>query len=749
MIPLRSKYFWVVLASLFLLVLISFRGVLENGFVLNWDDFEYVTENPMIQKWDSAHLLEMFTSFHSANWHPLTWISHALDYQLYGLDPWGHHLTSLILHGLNTCGVFVLFVLMASVGREEDVCDYRVWAGGVFAALLFGLHPLRIESVAWISERKDLLCSFFYFAAIGAYFFYVREKKRGGYGVLAFLFTLALMSKPMAVTLPVVLLLLDVFPLGRLRTIKGLPLVLQEKIPLFVLSLAGVVMTLMAQGSTGAIRTLSETSLLERVLNAFYALWFYLEKTLWPKDLLPFYPFRESLSWFDMGFLQGLIIFVGVTWISVYQWKKGNHVWMITWLFYLVTVAPVIGIIKVGTQAMADRYTYIPVLGPVFLAGAGILRLWKKNKFRPVLFLVTVVMVFALSILSSSQIRIWQDGKSLWVPVVEAFPGKVNRAHANLAVHYFQEGQLEKAEEQLQIAMKIQPDQVDNYFYLGMIYSRQGRFNQAGETLQKALTLDPEDERVLHRQGMLHEKMGKNDLAEAKYNEALSLDPDIVPVRIQLGQLLLKTGRIGEAEEEFKKVLALNPDSEEGRNNLGALYFQTGRFQLAEAEYQEAIKTWPRRPRAYTNLGVLYYETRKLLEAEEIYLKILERVPDHIEAINNLGVLYLEIKRNDEALRLLQSSKILNPKRADTLFYMGLVYMAEKNWQSAEVEFRASSVLNPVDVEVYNQLGIALARQKKWENSKEAFESALLLNPNHPSVKANLKRLNTSRGITK
>ena len=249
MIFFKSK-FLLSLLGLFLLTVIVFRGVLDNGFLLNWDDFEYVTENFMIHKWDN--FFEMTTSFYAANWHPLTWFSHALDYQLYGLNPLGHHLTSLLLHGLNTCWVFAIFVLL--VGKERE--GYGVYVGGIFAALFFGLHPLRVESVAWVSERKDLLCGFFFFSTIGAYCFFVRKKKRWAYFVLIFFFALAIMSKPMAVTLPIVLLLLDIFPLERLRLIKDLPSLLIEKIPLFALSLVGAVLTFLAQSKTGAIRTL-------------------------------------------------------------------------------------------------------------------------------------------------------------------------------------------------------------------------------------------------------------------------------------------------------------------------------------------------------------------------------------------------------------------------------------------------------------------------------------------------------------
>ena len=736
MTSFNSK-FLLSLAGLFLLTVMVFRGVLDNGFVLNWDDFEYVTENPMIQKW--ANFFEMTVSFHSANWHPLTWFSHALDYQIYGLNPFGHHLTSLFLHGLNTCWVFILFILL--VGRGKEGANYSVYVGGIFTALLFGLHPLRVESVAWISERKDLLCGFFYFSTIGVYYLYLREKKRWIYSVMFFLFALAIMSKPMAVTLPLVLLLLDIFPLERLRLAKDLSPLLMEKIPLFALSLIGGVLTLLAQGTTGAVRTLQETSLSDRILNSFHTLWAYIEKTFWPRDLLPFYPLWENPSWLSIKFLLGLILFLGATLFSFYQWRKGNPAWAIAWLFYLVTLAPVIGIIKVGTQAMADRYTYIPTLGPIFLVGAGLTNLWQRNIFRWGIILGTTIMVFALSILSSKQTKIWHDGESLWIPVVEKFPKKVYRAHANLATYYFQEGHLQKAENQLKTALRIQPNQVDTFFYLGMIYTNQGRLAEAKEALQKALLLNAKDERVLYRLGILYEKLGQEDLAQNEYKKALHLKPKAELVRLRLGQLYVKTGRFPEAEEQFKKVLEFDPESEGARNNLGALYYQTSRFRQAEVEYLQVIKIWPRKVRAYNNLGVLYYEMKKFKDAENIYGKVLELDPNYIETINNLGILYLAMNRNNDALRLLQSSKSLDPNRVDTLYYLGIAYMSKKDWDSAQTEFRIALSLNPDNAAIYDKLGILFARKEKWEKARKAFKSALKLSPSHQSARTNLKRL--------
>jgi tetratricopeptide (TPR) repeat protein len=549
------------------------------------------------------------------------------------------------------------------------------------------------------------------------------------------------MSKPMAVTLPIVLLLLDIFPLERLRLIKDLPSLLIEKIPLFALSLVGAVLTFLAQSKTGAIRTLQESSLVDRIINSFYTLWAYVEKTFWPQDLLPFYPFLVNPSLLSIKFLFGLFFFLGVTAFSYFQWRKGNPALVIAWLFYLVTLVPVIGIIKVGTQAMADRYTYIPTLSLVFLSGAGLMNLWQKNRLRSGIIILTTTIVTALCFLTANQIKIWHDGESLWMPVVDKFPGKVYRAHANLASFYFQEGQLENAENQLNLSLKIKPNAVDSLFYLGMVYTDQGRLVEAKEILQNALLLNAKDERVLYRLGILYEKLGQPDLAQNEYQKALVLKPEVELVRLRLGQLYAKIGKFKEAEKQFNKVLKINAESEGGGNSLGVLYYQTGRFAQAEAQYLRVIKIWPRKLSAYNNLGILYYEMKRFEDAENIYRKVLEVDPNYIEAINSLGVLYLAMNKKNQALKLLRSSQSINPNRADTLFYLGMVHMARKNWQSAQMEFRAALSLNPENADIYDKLGIVLAREKKWKKSREAFQSALQLNPSHHSAKANLKRL--------
>lgn len=362
----RFKFEWntrsvflLCFALLFVVTFTVFKSSLDNGFVY-LDDNEYVVKNSLIRSLAPENLWDMLVATGPAYWHPLTWFSHAIDYYFFGDNPGGHHLTSLFLHGFNVFWVFLLFIYLLSRGNEVGRRFSEVVVVAVFSALAFGLHPLRVESVVWAAERKDLLCAFFMFPAMLTYLKYAdadlpADRKRW-YGWTLVLFILALMSKPMAVTLPLVLLLFDAYPLNRFRTGSQWLRLVIEKIPFFVLSLLSGLLTLFAQNKAGAVMSVGALSYTDRVLNALHSCIFYLEKTLWPHPVVPFYPFPEY------GFLMLLKVaaFVALTVFLAVLWRRGQRFGLAVWLFFLITVSPVIGIVQAGEQAAADRFTYIP-----------------------------------------------------------------------------------------------------------------------------------------------------------------------------------------------------------------------------------------------------------------------------------------------------------------------------------------------------------------------------------------------------
>jgi hypothetical protein len=391
----RRKTEYRLAASVSLLTFLVYLPALLDGFVQNWDDGDYIINNPAIRSLNPNLLKWAFLRSYAANWHPLTWLSHAVDYALWGLNPLGYHLTNNILHAVNA--VLVLLVTkhlldyVRRVGRQEaSLPDGQALAAAGVTALLFALHPLRVESVAWVSERKDLLCALFFLLSIRSYIFYAaggffgagnahtdKSPKTYTYRNKHYLFSLtffvlALLSKPMAVSLPLVLLILDWYPFRR----RGFPkAVLAEKIPFFLLSLFSSVVTMVAQSTAGAMELLAFVPLKTRLLVAAKSLVAYLWKMALPFHLAPFYPYPKEVSILSLSYLFPVFFLAGVTAGALFAAKR-NRLWLAVWAFYVITLLPVLGIVQVGEQSMADRYTYLPCLAPSLLAAMGAVKLY-------------------------------------------------------------------------------------------------------------------------------------------------------------------------------------------------------------------------------------------------------------------------------------------------------------------------------------------------------------------------------------
>ena len=359
---------------------IVYLPALNNGFV-TWDDNIYVYNNTMIKNLNLQLIQDAFSSFHASNWHPLTWVSHAFDYAIWELNPAGHHLTSIILHSMNALLVTLLTIrLIETLQREKNrpffhISEHKVLVG-VTAGVLFGIHPLHVESVAWISERKDVLSTFFFLLSILFYLRYMSRKPAekpflffNKYYLSSFIsFVLGLLSKPMVVTLPLILLLLDWYPLKRLANLKSTYKALTEKIPFFICSFVSIIVTVIAQKQ--AISDFEIHPLSSRIANAFKSFAVYLQKIVWPADLMPFYPYQIRVNLFSFEYILSLLIFFAITICCIILWKKKNqNFWLASWIYYVITLLPVIGIVQIGRQEMADRYMYLPSIGPFIVLG--------------------------------------------------------------------------------------------------------------------------------------------------------------------------------------------------------------------------------------------------------------------------------------------------------------------------------------------------------------------------------------------
>jgi Flp pilus assembly protein TadD len=618
-----------------------YLAALRNGFIAEWDDGDYVLNNPYIRSINLAFLKWAFCNFYASNWHPLTWISHAVDYAIWGVNPLGHHLTSIILHAVNTFVVVVLIMRLqqAAIGARPDGQGGSAQNGhgmlitaGV-AGLLFGLHPVHVESVAWVAERKDLLCALFFLLSVQRYMRYVAsaDNRSTGHALparfvtkeyllsLGF-FILALMSKPMAVSLPAVLLILDWYPFRRLRSVKTASILLVEKLPFFACSVISAVLTILAQRSWGSIVELQTLPLSSRVAVAAQSLFVYLWKMAVPRDLIPYYPYPKDISPLSLGFLSA---FAGVIVISLFcvVIAKRHKLGLALWGYYVVTLLPVIGIVQVGSQSMADRYTYLPSLAPFLLVGAAAswgygkaIRLSRVKSIVMNLFLgAGIVMFVGLSFLSLRQIRIWESGISLWSYVVEKEPDKVSIAYTNLGSAYQKKGQLDKAIENYDKAISLNPNDYLAYNNRGAILGKVGQFDEAIDSYNKAILSNPGDYKAYFNRGLTYDQMGRIYDSIQDFQRALRLnmrDPRAIAWAYNnLGILYGKAGMDDKSIAAFDNSIAIEPNYPVTYYNRGIAYAFMGRYKEAIGDFSKVILLNQNYAKAYFHRGDAYVKT--------------------------------------------------------------------------------------------------------------------------------------------
>jgi tetratricopeptide (TPR) repeat protein len=556
------------------------------GFV-NYDDQAYVYENPMVARGLTLKgAVRAFTSFHASNWHPLTWLSHMLDCQLYGLHPGGHHLTNVLLH---TGAVILLFLVL----REMTGALWR----SAFVAAVFAIHPLRVESVAWVAERKDVLSGLFFMLTIGAYVRYARRAwSPSRYGLVMLLFALGLMCKPMLVTLPVMLLLLDYWPLQRVEPRKLSGLVL-EKLPLLALSAASCVATLLAQKES--IEPTGVYSLPLRCANALVSCMVYLCQMVWPAGLALFYPYPSNgLPWWEVA-LAGILL----AGFSVVAWKeRRTRPWLlIGWLWYLLLLLPVVGIIQVGRQAHADRYTYLPQIG-IYVAVTWLVAEWRVS--RVVLGSLMGAVLAVLMICAWKQTAYWKDSETLWTHTLLCTT-RNEVAHNNLGTFFMEEGSVDKAIPHFQKALEIRPDYAEAHCSLGRANCQKGGVDEGISHFQKALEIRPHYAEAYCNLGLAIFKQGRVDDAIARYQKALQIKPDFAEAHFNLGMALAQKGRIDEAITQYQEGLEIKPDDEVAHVSLGTAFCQRGRGEEAIPHFQQALQIQPGDPKVQNNLAWL------------------------------------------------------------------------------------------------------------------------------------------------
>ena len=560
-LPTGSRWSVAWLAALLALATAAaYWPVLHCGY-LNLDDDLYVTANPAVRGGLTlAGVHWAFTATHAALWHPLTWLSHMLDVELWGSNPAGHHATNLFLHVVNT--VLLLLVLVRLTRAR--------WRSAVVAAL-FALHPLHVESVAWVAERKDLLSALFAFLAVGAYGRYAERPGPGRYAAVALALALGLMAKPMLVTLPFVLLLLDVWPLGRGMSAR---LVL-EKVPLLVLAAGAGVMELIAAGRSGAVGHLDRFPVAARLANAAVSYARYLGKTVWPTDLAVFYPYPSAWPAWDLAGAAFLLLAT-----TAFALRRRSYL-LVGWLWFLVTLVPVIGIVQAGSQAMADRFVYVPLVGPFLVVAWGAHDLLRRWPIRPPLIAAgAAALLGALGCLTWSQVHYWQNSVALFTHALEVTSDNW-LAHNNLGDALARQGRLDEATLHFSASVALEPSNPDAYYNLGVVLQRKGRAEEA----------------------------------IAPYRAALLLKPEYPNLHNNLGLALLATGDVGGAVGELEQGVRLRPDAV-AHFNLGLALARGGQADEAIAHYREALRSKPDFAEAARELAVALAAREKPEEAK-------------------------------------------------------------------------------------------------------------------------------------
>jgi tetratricopeptide (TPR) repeat protein/ABC-type maltose transport system permease subunit len=585
----------IVSLLLVLFTLLIYNPVVHNGFV-SFDDPGYLTTNRHIHSgltWDTVKWA--FSSTSQANWHPLTWISHALDWQLFGDKPAGHHYVNVLLHAICT---ILLFLFFENTTRQ-------VWKSAVLAAL-FAAHPMNVESVAWVSERKNVLCTVFFLLALLAYRTYAYQPSVKRYLLVAFWFALGLMSKPMVITLPFVLLLLDYWPLGRMNfsgdishgpsaEINGIPAppkrsfaqLILEKLPLFVLVAGSAAITMVAQKGGGAMRY--EVSSRARVMNALVSYARYVGKAFWPTNLSPMYPHPgNAIPVWEV--IAASLFLLAITWIAL---KFSQHRYFIVgWLWFLGTLIPVIGLVQVGDQAMADRYAYLPYIGLFVMAVWGIAD-WARERRIPNVFLVAavVVMLPALAIATHKQIGYWHDSMTLWSHTLEVTKNNYI-AHDNIGVALLEEGRLQEAKAHFQAAIDINPRDAFSQLNIGVCEKDEGDTKDAIKHYQSALELssDPTLRSVtLGDLAVIYRRDRDYRQAQSTYAQALELDPENVFALTGMGLTMQKIGNLPSATDYYAKATEVSP-SDVGYLLLAQSLEKIGQHEQAQAALTEAAK---------------------------------------------------------------------------------------------------------------------------------------------------------------
>lgn len=637
--PLHKNPTFLISIFLVVAVLAVYWPVCKYEF-LKYDDDKYVTDNRYVKpglSWQSVRWA--FTNGHASNWHPLTWLSHMLDCELFYLEAGAHHLTNVLFHTANTLLLFIVLTRMTG----------GLWASG-FVAAVFGLHPLHVESVAWVAERKDVLSTFFWLLTMLAYVRYAEKPKLARYLLTLVFLALGLMAKPMLVTLPFVLLLLDYWPLKRMqfrKVVGGDDLqkgdarcrpvwfLVLEKVPFLAFAAISSFVTFIVQRKGGAMPGMEALSISSRVDNAIVSYVTYIAKMIWPSRLGVLYP--HPVGGLPMTRVIGcaaLLVLVTICFVLLARWRRYAAA---GWFWYVGTLVPVIGLVQVGVQTRADRYTYVPLTGLFIIIAWGLPELFGRWRYRRVVLAVLAGVVLAGAIVATSiQLRYWQNSIALFGHTLDVTKNNWIM-HGNYATVLTAAGEEEKAIEQFNRALKIKPDSAEVHINLGNLLRDTGRLDDAINHYRKAIKLEPGLSEGHYNLAVALVKQQEFDEAISEYREAWRLDKWNLDALSNLAYLLdEKKGQVDEAIKLYKQVIELEPGNIIAHGRLGLALAKVNRIDEAIEEFRIVLKARPDDVEMHRNVGILLERQNKIDEAIEHYRRALKIKPDDSRARNLL-----------------------------------------------------------------------------------------------------------------
>jgi Tfp pilus assembly protein PilF len=609
-----------MLGLIVLLTGVAFLPSLRNGFV-NWDDYKNVVENPLYRGLGWANLRWMFTTFHMGHYQPLSWVSLGVDYVIWGMDPFGYHLTNLLLHAANSV-VFYLVCLRLFGLIDASPSPHKTHAlpiAAALSALFFAIHPLRVESVAWITERRDVLSGFFFLVTL---FYYLKaatagvasSHRRRWIALSLASYILSLLSKASGITLPLILLVLDVYPLRRLGPNPRQWLgpasrnVWLEKVPFLVFAWAAGIVALMAQHQAKAMRPLEQYDIASRIMQSFYAAGFYLWKTVLPFGLSPLYEIPLTPDPWKWSFLISGVLVIGIT-VTLFVQRRRWPAIFAGWIVYMILLMPTSGIAQSGAQLVADRYSYLSCMVWAVAAGGGFFQLWQlawnrgvpRKLFDAVVIFATLVLV-GLGSLTWRQTQVWHNSEKLWRHALSIDPQSYF-AHNNLGNGLAAQGRLDEAMEQFQQALRINPNDADAVYNLGNASAQKGKFEEADEQLQHALQLNPNNAMAAYDLGNVRVRQQRFDEAIEQFQRASRIDPGLARANYNLAQLFSQQGKFDEAIRNYHFALHSDPTHVKARYYLAVALAEQGDFEGAKKEFQESLRLEPSLAEAHAGLA--------------------------------------------------------------------------------------------------------------------------------------------------